>query len=315
MVWSYSSSRAFLRCQRQWFFAHKYSHHGSKDPQRWEAYLLSKLQSLEGWRGSLVDDVISRRVVYGLNHGSTPSLAEALSYAKRLFESQYSFAAAHRLREPGLRPAQVGDEFAAFHALEYDLGLTEEDRKRAWTDIEDSLTNFFAMSELWEEFQNGTYLIAQRPLSFRQYLQDIPVKAFPDLIVFYASEPPLIIDWKVNTFGTRSYRLQLSVYAVALTLCKPHIDFPVSPDRFNAADVRLIEAQLLTNQLREYSLSDTDVEDVHSYIAYTASKMKLASGHKSSNLSPYDFLVTNKPDTCQRCAYRTLCWKEQECLD
>ena len=59
MRWSYSSSRSFKQCQKQWFFKNVVASAKSKDPFRRRAYMLSKLQSISAWRGKIVDDVIS----------------------------------------------------------------------------------------------------------------------------------------------------------------------------------------------------------------------------------------------------------------
>ena len=60
MIWSISESKTFKRCQRQWYFKNCVaSALAKKDPIRREAYLLSKLQTISGWRGQIVDSVLS----------------------------------------------------------------------------------------------------------------------------------------------------------------------------------------------------------------------------------------------------------------
>jgi hypothetical protein len=63
VIWSVSESKLFRRCQRQWYFKHCVANaQAKKDPLRRRAYLFSKLQSISGWRGQLVDTV--RRCVW-----------------------------------------------------------------------------------------------------------------------------------------------------------------------------------------------------------------------------------------------------------
>jgi hypothetical protein len=67
MVWSISSDKTFRRCQRQWFYGQVFGNaNARKEPLRYEAYLLSKLQSLSAIRGQAVDDALSERLVPAL---------------------------------------------------------------------------------------------------------------------------------------------------------------------------------------------------------------------------------------------------------
>src|SRR5437763_1658057 len=93
MIWSFSNSHLFKKCQRQWYFkTHVANANAKKIPLQREAYLLSKLQSIAAWRGSVVGHVISRRVVPALGNGWNISLAKTLEYARTVFDAQLDFA-------------------------------------------------------------------------------------------------------------------------------------------------------------------------------------------------------------------------------
>jgi PD-(D/E)XK nuclease superfamily len=138
----------------------------------------------------------------------------------------------------------------------------------------------------------------------------VKVKAIPDLIAFYADAPPLIIDWKVHSKGSYSYRAQLALYALALTRCRPHRDFP-SPSRIgDPTELRLLEVQLLTGQQRCYRLCEEDIAAIEDFIAASADEMLLAGGDQLSyDLHAADFAVARSPEVCQRCVFRKLCWE------
>jgi hypothetical protein len=137
------------------------------------------------------------------------------------------------------------------------------------------------------------------------------VRAVPDAVIFYDDGPPLIVDWKVHAFGLQEAWTQLAVYAIALIRCNSHSDFPSTLSEWKETDVRLAEAQLLTNQVRRYSLSEEDVRRADEYIAQSVTQMLLATeGRKGSELGAEDFPVAASPDVCQRCPYRRLCWEE-----
>ena len=74
MVWSVSTAKMFERCQRQWFYKTKVANAVAKDEVRQLAYRLSKLQSISGWRGNVVDQVLSSEVIPAIERGRPTSL-------------------------------------------------------------------------------------------------------------------------------------------------------------------------------------------------------------------------------------------------
>ncbi len=305
-AWSFSSSRLFRKCPRQWYFKTHVAQARAKDATRREAFLLSKLQSIYSWRGSIVDRVILMRYIPTLKRGLWVSRATLLKYAQELFDQQLSYARAHRLREPGMKVTEAGDSFAAFIGVEYGEEIAQEELDGAWQDVECALTNLLSMRDLYARLLPATQIIGQRSLSFTY--EGVKAQMQPDLVAFYTDQPPLIIDWKVHTFATQDYRLQLALYALALTNCKPHRDFPEGLERYIATDVQLTEAQLLTNQQRHYQLSDSDIEAVSNYMARSALNMELAMDTTDGEISVYDLPVTSNSDDCERCPFRSMCW-------
>ena len=137
------------------------------------------------------------------------------------------------------------------------------------------------------------------------------VRAVPDAIAFFDEAPPLIVDWKVHTFGLKEAWTQLATYAIALMSCDPHKDFPAMLGRWCVKDARLAEVQLLTNQVRRYTLTEEDVGRTNTYIAQSVTQMLLATeGRKRDQLQASDFPAAADPDVCQRCPFRKLCWEE-----
>lgn len=311
-MWSFSGSQIFRNCQRQWFYKEHFANQSFKEPARREAYLLSKLQSVEAWRGHIVDYSISNDVLPTLQKGWKLNAQRILERARNRFDSQLEFALRHPLREPGISLSD--EDFVVFYALEYGRNLCDADFSRAWGDVELALTNLFTMDRLLNTLKSATALISQRPLTFP--LQDVTVKAIPDLIAFFEPGAPLIVDWKVHTFASKEYRLQLACYALALSRCKLQKGFPASLENYFPTDFRLVEAQLLTGELRDYSLSSEDIDAVESYIFDSAQQMLMALGENSNaDISPFDLPPTEYPDVCQRCRYRSLCWKGESPWD
>lgn len=311
MVWSFSSSRLFQRCQRQWFIKQCVANaNAKKEPVRREAYLLSTLQSLHAWRGSIVDDIISSSMIPRLERGIVPNRADIIRDARQLFEAQLAFALGNRMREPGMTKKRAGKNFAALYPVEYGTGISQEELDQAWQDIENALHKLFEMPDLLSLLQRANRLIAQRPLTFTCH--EVQARMVPDLIAFYNYEAPLIVDWKVQSFGTYDARLQLASYALALIGCNPHSDFPELLKRYQPSDIRLLEVQLLTGQQRSYELTGSDIESVEAYILHTNMEMILVTEGQARQWSMFDFPAASYAEACHRCPFRSLCWMESE---
>jgi hypothetical protein len=307
MIWSFSESRIFRKCQRQWFYKACCASARSKNPARREAYLLSKLQSVSAWRGQIVDTVVEQVLVPALNQGNRPMLNQVLVSARTLFDKQLAFGRQHRVREPGFKVTESGDSFAAFYAVEYGAGLSDTDVNAAWLDVEQALRNLFGLAELKQLLREAKYRVAQRSLIFDH--AGAKVRAVPDLIAFFANKPPVIVDWKVHTFGVRDYRDQLLTYAIALMRAKPHKDFPSDLSRWKESDVVLFEVQLLRGITRQYPADENDVQATDERIAESIVTLQLARGGlEDDELTANEFPTTNDPRTCQTCPYRKICW-------
>lgn len=306
--WSFSQSRTFSRCPRQWFFATQLAKWNRRDPLAREAFLLSKLQSVSAWRGSLVDSVICDEIIPLLRTGAIVSRQRVLTVARKRFETQLEFARNKRWREAGMTAQSAGNSYAALYALEYGEDI-EGELEAAWIDVDQALTHFLEMSELLRTLRKASQLIPQRTLLFRH--SGVNVMARPDLIAAFRTGPPIIIDWKVHTFGAKDYRLQLALYAIALNRCRPHRDFPIDFRSHSPQQIKLFEAQLLTKKLRPYCLTEQDIHDAENHISVAATQMWLAIRSASDEGITYkDMQVTIFPDTCQRCPFRSICWKE-----
>jgi len=309
MSWSFSNDRKFRACQRQWYFSTIVANHAAADPQRKHAYLLSKLQGLPVWRGSLIDYVLSEKVIKGMVGRQLPTLDETIRFARTTFEEQVVFARAHRLREPGMVPSRYPGAFAAWHDKEYDKDVTDDDLKTCWTEIVLCLTNFYAMPEVLTELTSALRCIPQRPLTFE--LHGHSVRATPDLILFRRQQPPLIFDWKVYRKDSRDHRLQLACYALALTRCKPHQDFPALMARVQPTDIQLAEVQLLTKKQRVYMLSDDDCAETEDFIMQSANAMHIAlDALPRKTIDPTRFPAALSPSTCAFCQFKLLCWED-----
>lgn len=308
MYWSYSSNKVFKRCPRRWYFDNSVVNYNpkAKDPVRREAFLLSQLQSIDAWRGSVVDEVIKRKIVLPIEHRQRASRKEVMKYAEELSNAQLEFAFSRSSRIEGMTKSKADDRYAALFDVEYGQQIPVEKIEQAREEIVTALDNLLGNDELMTCLYQADQLLPQRTLFIQE--DDFTVKAIPDVIAFYQNQPPLIIDWKVHISGQYDYWLQLACYAIALIRGNPHKDFRVSLSPYSPTDVRLVEAQLLIDRVRWYQLSEEDIDTVDDYIFTTAMEMLLALGDDGNNvLRPLEFRTTSHPDDCLRCPFQKMC--------
>jgi hypothetical protein len=307
MRWSYSASRTFRQCQRQWYFKSVVSNGKAKDPQRRRAYLLSKLDSVSAWRGKIVDEVISKTIVPALNRKMPIKLGEAKAKARELYNRRLAFALRHPIDDPDLKVSEEGEDFSLFYGLEYGTPPSQEELAQAWSDIDQALNTLYTTDAIKDPLKTSEYLVAQRPLQF-DLMNGVTVISYPDVIAFRKAASPAIVDWKVHTFGENDAWLQLAIYAIAISRSK-HSDFPAefscSPN-----DVQLLEAQLLTASIREHRLDADQFNDAEDYISSSAYEMAcLLDGRKYKDVRASDFSPAADAESCQRCPFRGPCWE------
>ena len=195
--------------------------------------------------------------------------------------------------------------------MEYDGAIPEQEIDIAWQEIEKALANLFVLGDIKTLLKSSGYIVAQRALQF-SLMDDVNVLAYPDLIAFRNDAAPIIVDWKVHTFGQNDAWLQLAIYAIALSKCKSHKDFPPQ-FAIKATQANLYEAQLLTNVVREYRLDEDHVTEAEEYMIGSAyyEMSCLTDGRDYGNLDIADFHPAIHAESCQRCAFRAICWESQ----
>jgi hypothetical protein len=96
MTWSYSEYQLFKKCPRKWFFKSIFADARANDPERQEAYLLSKMQSLYAWRGQVVESAIQDFLIPSLEVDLQPTLQDTIKVAKKTFDEQLAFGVVNR---------------------------------------------------------------------------------------------------------------------------------------------------------------------------------------------------------------------------
>lgn len=310
MVWSFSASRSFKRCQVQWLLATMAGHHNASDPIRRRALFFGKLTTVSAWRGQLVDTVISSHIIpaFGDPLDEDPMGVErSKRIARSLFDRQLAYAREHRAATVDVKLGDVGEHFALLFEFEFGSGPAGEDLDRAWAEIEQALENFWANDTIQGIIHDAAHLVTQpRKLHF-QLFDRTKAAAIPDLIAFRNGKPPVIVDWKVHAEVGNSARRQLAVYAVALKRSTQHKDFP---DDWNSPPTQtaLVEAQLLLGQTKQYRLTEDDVAATTAYMDSSAYEMNCLTGGKTyKDIEIADFRLAHSSKTCASCVFQSIC--------
>lgn len=311
---SVTGYKQFRHCERQWYYKNIVADSRVKnDLFRREVTLLSKMQTLYAWRGSIVDSVLSKYLVNAINGKFSISKDYFIEQALSMFSSQLDYAANRKYREPN---ATIVNNPVFSALIEYEFGneVTKEEIEQAKDDIINALTNILDDVEFINYLKTAKYVISQRPLIYN--FNRFSVKAIPDFIAFFDESPPHILDWKVHTYGTASYDEQLIAYAVALykvAKVKPHSDFPESLSKWKIYDYKLSEYQLLHKDRikRDYDVTEEKMQDFGENMSSAIIAMHIAGANKKySEVSIDNFSTTDYIENCQKCPFKTICKKQ-----
>lgn len=311
MIWSISGYKQFNKCPRQWYYRNIVADaRVKKDAYRREMTILSKLQTLDAWRGALVDDVISRLLVSAINRKYPIDKGYYLKEASKLFENQFEYGIFQKYRQSDSKLS--GDEnFAAFIKSDNGVEILNEEIEKAKNDIELALSNLLDDHDFITYLQSASHLVSQRTLTYPY--DRFNVRAIPDLIAFFDNSPPHIFDWKVHTYGTNSYDEQLISYAAALykvAHSKPHVDFPLNIKDYQIYDYKLSEYQLLHKDRikRDYEVTYERLEELGTKMSGSIMEMYMSGCHKKySDLSPENFETTSFIENCINCPFKNNC--------
>ena len=304
MNWSISKAKIFSKCQRKWFYYEIMARKNSKDTDRFEAYVLKQLGSIHAWRGKIVDHVIENLLVPEFNRSNVPPFDEIETFVSELMKKQLEFAKLRKYRDPKLTKKKAGDSYCALREIENSEGLDNDSVEKIKEQVIISLKNLLQSELMKTLLDSDTVLVAQKNLNYK--FQEFNIISRPDLIVYFRDEPPMIIDWKVYFFRTENARMQLGVYAIALTECISTDPFQKPID--DPTEIRLIEYQLLKNFQRNYKLTSLDVCNTKDYINISSQEMaKLINNKKYHEFDINQFKMAYMSESCEYCNFKSLC--------
>ena len=204
---SVTGYKQFKFCQRQWVYKNIVADSRVKNNTfRREVTLLSKLQTVYAWRGTVVDNILSRYLVNAINNKIPIKKEYFIGQAMNMFDRQLEYALFQKYREPGAIITNNPD-FNALLECELEEGISDEAVNIAKEDLVAALYNLLDDTEFINYLKTAKLIISQRQLKY--YFDRFCVVSKPDLIAFFENDPPHIFDWKVHSHGTATYDEQL----------------------------------------------------------------------------------------------------------
>ncbi len=299
--WSLSRDRVLRDCARKYWFTH-YGMWGGwdrrADPRTREIYVLKNLKSRQMWAGTVVHDAI-RRSIRLMRNGQEVLPAEEIVHIT-LSRMRADWVASRRgsnhedpKRNPGL--------------LEHEYGLPVSGAQ--WRDAADRvaacLRNFYASPffDRLKALPPGRWLESEDLRSFDLALEDDPVRVWVQMDAAFRDEDGgiVIADWKTGRSrdSADDHRAQLTCYALYATRA-----FGVPVER-----VRLVEFNLLGNEIIHHRVSAIDIEAARAFIQGSVRDMRALLVDPAENLAlEEDFARTSDPAPCRKCPFLRVCW-------
>ncbi|MEL7421866.1 MAG: PD-(D/E)XK nuclease family protein [Bacteroidota bacterium] len=310
MRWSYSAALQFMSCERKWYYSHKYARFNSSDEDKRQAAYLKDAMSLDEWKGTVVDTVISMFIHRENKYEKNPTLDDYINEARRITKMQFAFASDRRWEQITTKSTlKDGNEYTVLEPLLSHKQIPQAEKQRIWQEIKNALEIYYEDEDFQYDYcQPATHHFTQYPLVMKR--QDVTIKGVPDLLLFYEDNPPLIVDWKVYRDSTYSHKRQLMMYAYMLSnLSSIPAKFPDSFKEYSISHYRLCEYQLLTGEKRFYTIDEQDIHDASEFISEAVYRMKKKQCHlPPAKLSELMFNEAYSPMSCENCNFSSICW-------
>ncbi len=127
------------------------------------------------------------------------------------------------------------------------------------------------------------------------------------MVASYPDGALRIVDWKVHAFGLRAAKQQLTVYAGVLRAGgAPWLAIPTA--KLPLDRITLTEAQLLNNEVHDYSVTEDDIDECFDELFDTATEMEHAVADLDDPMRGVAAMaVTPWAEQCGRCSFKRLC--------
>jgi len=299
--WSLSRDRVLRECARKYWFTH-YGMWGGwdrhADPRTREIYVLKNLKSRQMWAGTVVHDAIGRSIRLLRNGQEVLPAEEIIRITLARMRADWAASRLGTNREDPKRTPGLLEH-------EYELPVSGAQWRDAADRVAVCLRNFYASPffDRLKALPPGRWLEAEDLRSFDLPLDDGAVRVWVQMDAAFRDEDGgiVIADWKTGRSrdSADDHRAQLTCYALYALRA-----FGVPVER-----VRLVEFNLLANEIIHHRVSAMDIEAARAFIQGSVRDMRTLLVDPDENLAlEEDFARTADPAPCRRCPFLRVCW-------
>ena len=289
--WSKSRNELFNECKRKYFFNHYGSWNGwdnnEKDRTK-RIYYLKQLNSKEIWLGQIIHEVIKYTLAQ-IRSGQKMSLSYATAILRKKFENGF--------RESSVKKYNgFKSNLHKFLEDEYDLKISDEEKKELLKKAENCLTNFYN-SDTFIEIKNtpvSDWIFLENFLSFNLEGN----KIFLSMDFAMKKEDKVIIyDWKTGKERSTDFDLQLTCYALYIS------------EKFRIAPKDIITKifNLSINKEDTYEINETKLIEIKNYIKNSIRQMQLLLEDIKNNIACEEKFPKEEGFYCSRCNFKKIC--------
>jgi hypothetical protein len=299
--WSVSASRAFSRCQRQYYFGQIVAWH-TGDPLRKRAFLLKQAKTPALWIGNVVHSAIERGVLPNVRNGHWPEMDQIVQNAHEMVRRQFAFSQSGRYLHESKSAA--GDEYCVL-AIHY----IDEREGGDWLDevliaVEKAICNLLSSKQMQAFLMERPNYRWEQNLPFK--IEDTLIAARPDLLMPSRSGRGLdVVDWKVSRRAS-SYHFQMAVYALAARETEWLTD--LAEEGLCGYVINLFDPGLAVALLDPYTVDEDALAATVNRIYESIDRIQaLTEGKGYTDLDIGRFEYARSAGTCALCNWRVLC--------
>lgn len=289
--WSKSRDSIFRDCKRKYFFNYYGSWGGweNSSPERIKKiYYLKKINTKEIWIGKIIHETIEY-VLKKFKQGEKISLSHSLAILRKRLDVEYN---------QSLIKSYTGfpSKLNRFFEHEYDLEISEEEKKNLFEKAEKCLINFYN-SDIFIEIRNTpleNWLLLEDFLSF-----DFEGNIFYLSIDFAMKKEDKIIlyDWKTGKERTAEFDLQLMLYSLYV-----QEKFKISSDKIIA---RVFNLAL--NKVDDFVVDNEKLGKAKEYAKKSMDEMKSLLINVKENTAREEDFPKEEGFYCNRCNFKKIC--------
>lgn len=289
--WSKSRDSTFNECKRKYYYNHYGFWNGwnsFSDEKTKRIYYLKKINTKEIWIGQLIHGTIEY-ILKQYKIGNKISLAHAIAILRKKLDVEYT--------ESKIKTyTGYSSKLNKLFEHEYNLEITEDDRKKLFDKAELALINFYN-SDLFME-------IRKIPIDNWILLEDFLKFDFNGTTIFLSidfaiksGEKIIIYDWKTGQERKDDFDLQMACYSLYV-----YEKFGISPENIIAKAF-----YLSIDKVDEFYVDFEKLEKTKKYIEKSIEEMSSFLLDKIENVTTEENFPKEKGFYCSRCNFKKIC--------